>query len=191
MVFEIVLIALLVMYTGGAGLAAKGAVSVRNLALTQRLGNGLKRLGQGLKNARIKKAGRAEGMGAGARIVELERPRQVQPGRVDKKLPVASIVFSQRQLDRKFKHAVDFGVVTTKKNAQTLRAYELGIMKHMSAPETVRKGTYGFVKGSKVYFNPTTNNIVVVSEAGEFVTGFNLKAQTPQLINYIENGVLR
>ena len=78
-VFEIVLIALLVMYSGGAGLAAKGAASVRNLALTQRLGTGLKRLGQGLKNARIKKAGRAEGKGAGAQVVELERPKALKP----------------------------------------------------------------------------------------------------------------
>lgn len=61
----------------------------------------------------------------------------------------------------------------------------------MGAPETVQKGTYGFLKGSKVYFNPGTNNAVVMSEAGEFVTGFNLKPQTPQLIHYLENGVLR
>jgi len=78
-VFEIVLIGLLVMHSGGAGLAAKGAASVRNLALTQRLGTGLKRLGQGLKNARIKKAGRAEGKGAGAQVVELERPKALKP----------------------------------------------------------------------------------------------------------------
>jgi len=76
-VFEIVLIALLVMYTGGAGVVAKGTAPVRNLALTQRLGTGLKRLGQGLKNARVKEAGRAEGKGAGAQVVEIERPKEV------------------------------------------------------------------------------------------------------------------
>ncbi len=76
-VFEIALIALLVMYTGGAGAAAKGAASVRNLALTQRLGSGVKRLGQSLRNARIKKAGRVEGKGAGAQIVEIERPKEL------------------------------------------------------------------------------------------------------------------
>ncbi|WP_177104642.1 hypothetical protein [Pseudomonas gingeri] len=88
-VFEIVLIGLLVMYSGGAGLAAKGTVSMRNLALTQRLGSGLKRLGQGLKNARIKKAGRAEGKGAGAQIVRLEWPKEIDPAtlyRPDRKL---------------------------------------------------------------------------------------------------------
>lgn len=78
-VFEIVLIALLVMHGGGAGLATKGAASVRYLALTQRLGTGLKRLGQGLKNARIKKAGRAERKGAGAQVIELERPKALKP----------------------------------------------------------------------------------------------------------------
>ncbi|WP_157016051.1 hypothetical protein [Pseudomonas batumici] len=88
-VFEIVLITLLVMYTGGAGVAGKGTASVRNLALTQRLGTGLKRLGQGLKNARIKKAGRAEGKGAGAQVVRLEWPKEIDPAtlyRPDRKL---------------------------------------------------------------------------------------------------------
>ncbi|MER2474962.1 colicin D domain-containing protein [Photorhabdus laumondii] len=28
---------------------------------------------------------------------------------------------TQKQLDKKFKHAVDFGVITTKKNPETLR----------------------------------------------------------------------
>ncbi|MBK5539710.1 hypothetical protein JFV28_02565 [Pseudomonas sp. TH05] len=56
-------------------------------------------------------------------------------------------------MDKKFKHASDFGVVTTKKNSQTLAQYEAAIKTHMASPFTVKQGTYGFVKDSKVFFN--------------------------------------
>jgi len=74
-VFEIVFAALLVLFTGGVGVVA----SARLLPLVQRLGQRLRGLGQSLRNARIKKAGRADGKGAGAQIVEVERPKQITP----------------------------------------------------------------------------------------------------------------
>ncbi|WP_425029676.1 hypothetical protein [Pantoea agglomerans] len=39
---------------------------------------------------------------------------------------------------------------------------------------TFEKGTYGFVKYSKLYFNPTTNNAVIIDKSGEFITGFKV-----------------
>ncbi|WP_235525435.1 colicin D domain-containing protein [Photorhabdus heterorhabditis] len=98
---------------------------------------------------------------------------------------------TQKQLDKKFKHAVDFGVITTKKNPETLRQYEKAIKSHMEDTTTVRQGTYGFVKDSKVFFNSNTNNAVVLDSSGNFVTGFKLTPGTPQYDNYIKNGVLR
>lgn len=53
---------------------------------------------------------------------------------------------TQKQLDKKFKHASDFGVVTAKKNPETLAQYEAAIKNHMSSTATIQQGTYGFVK---------------------------------------------
>ncbi|WP_192551905.1 DUF637 domain-containing protein [Pseudomonas sp. IzPS59] len=98
---------------------------------------------------------------------------------------------TQKQLDKKFKHASDFGVVTTKKNPETLAQYETAIKNHMESSSTSQQGTYGFVKDSKVFFNSTTNNAVVLDSAGNFVTGFKLSPNTQQFDNFIKNGVLR
>ena len=78
--FEIVLAALLIVFTGGVGLAARGAASVSYLDKLARLGNAFRRLGAALKRARIRRGGRATGSGTGARTVEVERPRDVLPG---------------------------------------------------------------------------------------------------------------
>ncbi|EKT65114.1 colicin D domain-containing protein [Providencia burhodogranariea] len=101
------------------------------------------------------------------------------------------IGITQKQLDKKFKHAVDFGITTTKKNPETLRQYESAINNHMTDKVTPPKGTYGFVINSKVYFNSNTNNAVVLDSSGNFVTGFKLTSGTAQFDNYMKNGVLR
>jgi len=98
---------------------------------------------------------------------------------------------SQKQLDKKFKHAEDFGIHTTKKNTQTLKQFEKAVKDHMNDPSTIQKGSYGFVEGSKVFFNTQTQRIVVLDKSGNFVTGFKLLPNTPQYANYMKNGVLR
>lgn len=98
---------------------------------------------------------------------------------------------TQKQLDKKFKHASDFGVVTTKKNPETLAQYESAIKAHMASPSTAQQGTYGFVKDSKVFFNSTTNNAVLLDALGGFVIGFKLSPETQQFDNFMKNGVLR
>lgn len=80
--FEIVLAALLIAFTGGIGLAARGAASVSYTSKLARLGKALKRLSAALKRARIRRGGRAKGSGTGARTVEIERPRAVEPARI-------------------------------------------------------------------------------------------------------------
>uniref|UniRef100_UPI001EF68543 colicin D domain-containing protein n=1 Tax=Snodgrassella communis TaxID=2946699 RepID=UPI001EF68543 len=101
------------------------------------------------------------------------------------------IEITQKQLDKKFKHAADFGIITTKKNPETLSQYEAAIKNHMGNTATKSQGTYGFVTDSKVFFNPNTNNVVVIDKSGNFVTGFKLVPGTPQYDNYMKNGVLR
>lgn len=77
--FEIVLTALLVVFTGGVGLAA----SARHLGKLKRLGGALRKLSGALKNARIKIASRVSGRGTAARIVELEKPKAVPYAALD------------------------------------------------------------------------------------------------------------
>ncbi|MDF7670427.1 colicin D domain-containing protein [Orbaceae bacterium ESL0721] len=96
-----------------------------------------------------------------------------------------------KQLDRKFKHAVDFDIITTKKNAETINQFEAAIKNHMNDISIISHGTYGFMKDSRVFFNPNTNNVVVLDKFGNFVTGFKLVPGTSQYENYMKNGVLR
>lgn len=115
-----------------------------------------------------------------------------------KKLPNAgtaiisdSIAFSTKQLDKKFKHASDFGVITTKKNGDTIAQYQTAIKSHLDDKTTYEHGTYLLVPESKVFFNPQTNNVVVVDKSGNFVSGWKLDPQTKQYENFINNGGLR
>ncbi|MFY1020522.1 hypothetical protein [Ectopseudomonas khazarica] len=80
--FEIVLSALLIVFTAGVGLAARGAASVSYVDKLTRLGNALKRLSAALKRARIRRGGKTRGTGTGARTVEVERPKAVEPSRI-------------------------------------------------------------------------------------------------------------
>jgi len=98
---------------------------------------------------------------------------------------------SSKQLEKKFKHASAFGVVTTKKNPETIAQFEEAIRVHMSSPTTTQHGTYGFVAGSKVFFDSKTSNAVVLDSSGKFVTGFKLVRGTTQFDNFVKNGVLR
>ncbi|WP_295841563.1 hemagglutinin repeat-containing protein [uncultured Xanthomonas sp.] len=98
---------------------------------------------------------------------------------------------SSKQLGKKFKHASEFGIETSKKNPQTLEQFKLELERHMNALATVEYGTYGLVKDSRVFFNPDTNNVVVVDAKGNFVTGFKLDPGSLQFENFIKNGMLR
>ncbi|PXW48287.1 colicin D domain-containing protein [Dickeya zeae] len=102
-----------------------------------------------------------------------------------------SVAFSAKQLDKKFKHAEDFGVVTTKKNSGTIAEYQTAIKSHLDDKSTYEHGTYLLVPESKVFFNPQTNNVVVVDKSGNFVSGWKLDPQTKQYENFINNGTLR
>ncbi len=98
---------------------------------------------------------------------------------------------SRKQLGKKFKHASDFGLNTTKKNPKTIAEFGSAIKGHLQSTETVQSGTYGFVDNSKVFFNSKTNNAVVLDNSGNFVTGFKLAPGTKQFDNFMKNGVLR
>lgn len=80
--FEIVLAALLIVFTGGVGLAARGAAPVSYLDKLVRLGNTLRHLSAALKRARIRRGGQARGSGTGVQTIEVKRPKAVEPSRI-------------------------------------------------------------------------------------------------------------
>lgn len=104
--------------------------------------------------------------------------------------PLDSGKYTRRQLQKKYKHAVDFGISDTKINSETLAKFRDAIEAHLSDRNTKEKGTYIREKDSKVYFNSETNNAVVIKKDGSFSTGMKLVPGTPQYRNYIEKGVL-
>jgi RHS repeat-associated protein len=99
--------------------------------------------------------------------------------------------FTLRQLEKKFKHASDFGITTTKRNRETFAQFELKINNHLSDPNTIHKGTYGWVDDSKVFYNSKTNNAVVLDKSDNFVTGFKLAPGTKQYEKYMKDGHLQ
>ncbi|WP_280137694.1 colicin D domain-containing protein, partial [Escherichia coli] len=62
--------------------------------------------------------------------------------------PLDSGLFSRKQIDKKYKHAGDFGISDTKKNRETLTKFRYAIEEHLSDKDTVDKGTYHREKGS-------------------------------------------
>ncbi|EGP6413105.1 colicin-D, partial [Salmonella enterica] len=114
----------------------------------------------------------------------------VEPVYVMLKDPLDSGRFTRKQLDRKYKHAIDFGVSDTKKNGETLTKFRDAIEAHLADKETVEKGTYRREKGSKVYFNPKTMRVVVLKDNGDFLSGWKIdpKEETGKI--YLDTGVL-
>ncbi|BEN44365.1 pyocin [Serratia sp. SRS-8-S-2018] len=104
--------------------------------------------------------------------------------------PLDSGRFTRQQLDKKYKHASDFGVADTRKNRETLTQYRDALEAHLKDKDTVEKGTYRREKGAKVFFNSRTNNVVVLDKNGVFISGWHLTPGTPQYNGYINTGVL-
>ncbi|WP_432481508.1 colicin D domain-containing protein [Moraxella sp. ZY200743] len=104
------------------------------------------------------------------------------------------ITFTRSQLDRKFKHATDFGIDISKKNADTLLTYQQAILEHLADEKTTAKGTYRDVKNSIVYYNSGTMVAVAIKETGEFITAFTFKLDDPeskkQYEYYMNKGIL-
>ena len=99
--------------------------------------------------------------------------------------------FTTQQLERKWKHAADFGITTPRRNPSTLAQYQAAIESHLGHIATIQNGTYLYVPGSKVFYNPNTNLIVILDKDDGFVSGWKLAAGSPQWTKLINDGVLR
>ncbi|RTF00979.1 hypothetical protein C7M68_17730 [Serratia marcescens] len=104
--------------------------------------------------------------------------------------PLDSGRFTRQQLDKKYKHASDFGVADTRKNRETLTQYRDALEAHLKDKDTVEKGTYRREKGSKVFFNPNTMNVVVLKENGDFLSGWKINPDADNGRIYLDTGDL-
>ncbi|CAI2539847.1 S-type pyocin domain-containing protein [Serratia liquefaciens] len=104
--------------------------------------------------------------------------------------PLDSGRFTRKQLDKKYKHAIDFGISDSKKNGETLTKYRDAIEAHLADKDTVEKGRYRREKGSKVYFNPKTMRVVVLKANGDFLSGWKIDQKDETAKIYLDTGVL-
>ncbi|ENR8891409.1 type VI secretion system tube protein Hcp [Citrobacter koseri] len=82
--------------------------------------------------------------------------------------------FSTKQLQKKFKHAIDFGISGTT-NKQNLVSFENAVRKHMDMVDTIKiKGKYRWDSDVCHYFNPSTNLNVMTDFDGNFISGWKL-----------------
>jgi peptidoglycan hydrolase-like protein with peptidoglycan-binding domain len=77
------------------------------------------------------------------------------------------------KLQRKFKHAIDFGVEGNP-NKQKLQEYEDALQEHVRSPSTkVKSGTYHNKKAVH-YFNPKSKLNVMLTKENEYIGGWKL-----------------
>jgi len=100
------------------------------------------------------------------------------------------VSYSDKKLQKKFKHASDFGVDGNNNKANQAK-FKAALEDHMKSPDTAEKGTYGYVDNSKVFFNSNTNNVVIIDENNNFVSAFKLSSDTPQYNKYMDTGYLK
>ncbi|ENO1569234.1 S-type pyocin domain-containing protein, partial [Pseudomonas aeruginosa] len=115
----------------------------------------------------------------------------VKPVYVMLSSPLDSGIFTRKQLLKKYQsHADDFGFAGRNANNTTLAEFRDKILEHLGSPSTIEKGVYHRYQGSKVFYNPDTNIVVVIKEDGMFLSGWYLEPGSKQEKNYFENEVL-
>ena len=144
-VFELVLAALLVIFTGGAGLAARGASSIRHAAALKRLASALQRLSRTLKNAKIKLKGRGKGTGTGAQTVEVPRPKEIKA----EKLKAKGVLSGRKTtIPKKADEATRRSLIRENEAAEILVENGFDVQQNPNLPDTTRKPDQLILKGS-------------------------------------------
>ena len=94
-----------------------------------------------------------------------------------KKSPSNAVRFSQKQLQKKFKHAGDFGI-TGSANATNLQLYEQALKNHIDSPSTQKiSGKYRWKQDVYHYYNTETNIDIIIKPDGTFISGWKLSSQ--------------
>jgi hypothetical protein len=98
------------------------------------------------------------------------------------------IITLKTQLQKKFKHAKDFGI-NGNANKQTLNQFSDAITNHVKAPTTkVIEGTYHQTQKVIHYVDPSTGLNVMKDYQGKFISTWKLSPE--QLRNVLERGSL-
>jgi hypothetical protein len=112
--------------------------------------------------------------------------RQEDPTRLDRIAPRNPPNITPRQLQKKFKHASDFGV-TGNQNKQALSAFEQALKDHVVRDDVVRiQGTYtrGQTPQSVYhYLDPQTGLNVMTDLNGEFISGWKLSQKQLEYVS--------
>jgi len=83
-------------------------------------------------------------------------------------------LFDSKQLQKKFKHAIDFGV-SGNANKAGLEAFENAMRRHINLPSTSAvKGTYRWKQDVYHHYDPNTNLDVMTDMDGNFISGWKL-----------------
>lgn len=98
---------------------------------------------------------------------------------------ILSIVIEDKQLQRKFKHAGDFGIRGSY-SLQNIKKFKTAIKNHLQSSTTqVRKGTFRR-KSVFHYFDTQTGLNIILNDCGYFVSGWKLNEK--QLKAIIDTG---
>lgn len=100
--------------------------------------------------------------------------------------PSTLVSFESRQLQKKFKHAVDFNVPGNP-NVEGLKSFEQALKNHIDDPLTNKiTGKYRWSQDVYHYYNPETKLNVMTKPDGNFISGWKLS--DTQLTDLIGNG---
>jgi colicin D len=98
----------------------------------------------------------------------------------------AAIQFGADQLQAKWKHAEDFGVKGNWRPSRNAE-YEQALRDHVADPDTqLIRGTYRGEKAD-IFYNPNTNNALVIRPNGDYWTGWKLSPQQVNALNTTGN----
>jgi len=100
---------------------------------------------------------------------------------------VPTVTFGARQLQSKYtKHAGDFGVKGNY-NPANRAAFQNALQEHINDPDTqVISGTYRNTQAVDIYYNSTTENMMMADKSGNFISGWRLSAD--QVANLMRTG---
>nr|WP_240494316.1 colicin D domain-containing protein [Pantoea sp. 1.19] len=94
--------------------------------------------------------------------------------KIPKSSPSEFVHFETKQLQKKFKHAVDFNVPGNS-NPEGLNAFEQALKDHIDDPLTQQiTGKYRWNQDVYHYYNPETNIDVMTKIDGNFISGWKL-----------------
>ncbi|WP_188543644.1 colicin D domain-containing protein [Rhodococcoides trifolii] len=148
------------------------AATARAASVAARFAQPLRRIIEVWKSAKNLGRGVGRERDLRRRQSELERIKEIGSRNVGAPVTVP-LSTTRAQIEKKFKHADDFGVTEPRGNAG-FDAFERAVQDHVRDPSTLHiDGTYRG-DGAILNYNESTGLVVVQTPSGEFVSGWRL-----------------